>query len=317
MFSADKKLVTISGGTLISDVTAAASQNDVLVTTGTCDCVGLLGALLGGGIGHLTGERGLGVDNVVSMNVVLADGTAETVTAKSPDLYWALRGAAPNFGIVTSAVLRAYPTDSSNPSTAWAGALIFTAEQLDRVLSAIAELTLTSHMALTMTWVLGNNSTPTIIVSVFYHGAEEAGRDAFASLLAIGPVSDGTAITPYKEWNAGSTNACIKGGRKPTWGVSMSRLDPASWLAVYDIWRELVQQPGAERSSVLLNVYPMDKARESPVSSSAYPFRDTVTHFASLTALYTDPTFDDIASSYGTKARAIWRKQDGLAHDST
>lgn len=280
--------------------------------------MGALGAILGGGIGFLTGEYGLGVDNVVSMNVILADGSLRKVTeSSSPDLFWALRGAAPNFGIVASAVLRSYPVESSSSLEAWQGALIYTPAQLDLVLGAISELALTSQMALSMTWILASNGTPSIIVSVFYHGTEAAGRSAFSSLIAIGPVVDGTKIVQYTDWNVGTKMACIKGGRKPTWGVGMSHLDPASWHAVYDVWARLGQEPGAERSSVLLTAYPMDKARQLPVSSSSYPFRDSVYLFASFTASYTDAAFDETALTYGTSARALWQAADGLAHHST
>lgn len=317
-FSDDRKLVTVGGGALISNVTAAGSRNGALVATGTCDCVGMQGAVLGGGIGYLTGEYGLGVDNVVSMNVVLADGSAEIVTWKSsPDLFWALRGAGPNFGIVTSAVFKSHPIGSSNLGTAWTGALVYTPAQLDSVLRVISNLTLTPPMSLSMTWALGDTGQPSIIVSVFYHGTEDAGRAAFASILGIGPVADGTGIVPYNMWNAGSASACAKGGRKPTWGVGMSRLDPASWHAVYDVWAELVGHAGFEHSSVLLNVNPMDTARELPVFSSSFPFRHTVSHFASITALYTDPTLDAMALSYGQKARELWQSADGLVHHST
>lgn len=211
----------------------------------------------------------------------------------------------------------AHPVDSNNPLTAWAGALIYTPAQLDSVLGAIANLTLEPRMSLSMTWVLGVTGQPSIIVSVFYHGTEDAGRAAFVSLLAIGPVSDGTGITPYEMWNAGSATACARGGRKSTWGVGMSCLDTASWLAVYEVWAELVKQAGLEHSSVLLNINPMDKARELPVFSSAFPFLETVSLFASTTAFYTDPALDAIALSYGQKARELWQSSDGLAHHST
>ncbi|KAI0893448.1 hypothetical protein F4806DRAFT_475778 [Annulohypoxylon nitens] len=318
VFSDDKNFVTVGGGALVSNVTTAGAQNGALVATGTCDCVGFLGAVLGGGIGYLTGEYGLGVDNIVSMNVVLADGSAKVVTPKSsPDLFWALRGAGPNFGIVTSAVVKVYPVDNNNPSTAWAGALIYTPTQLDSVLGAIANLTMESHMSLAMTWALSNTSQPSIVVSVFYHGTEDAGRTAFASLFSIGPVSDGTAVTSYETWNVGTTTACIKGGRKPTWAVGMSRLDPTSWHAVYDVWAELAGQPGFEHSSVLVNINAMEKARELPAFSSAFPFRQTVNLFASITASYTDPSLDATALSYGQKSREIWQGGDGLAQHST
>src|SRR3954468_8264350 len=66
-FSADKTQVTFQGGTSISELVEAANQNGVHVPTGNCDCVGALGAILGGGYGRLMGLYGFGVDNLLSV----------------------------------------------------------------------------------------------------------------------------------------------------------------------------------------------------------------------------------------------------------
>jgi FAD/FMN-containing dehydrogenase len=69
-----------------------------------------MGAGLGGGHGRLQGLHGLIADNIVSAEVVLADGEKVTAsTEENPDLYWALRGAGHNFGIVTSFTYKVYP----------------------------------------------------------------------------------------------------------------------------------------------------------------------------------------------------------------
>ena len=71
--------------------------------TGTCSCVSLLGPALGGGHGLQQGRHGLTADHLVNLNVVLANGTTVSVNETShPDLWWAIRGAGHNFGIVTS-----------------------------------------------------------------------------------------------------------------------------------------------------------------------------------------------------------------------
>lgn len=75
--------------------------------TGTCECVSLLGPGLGGGHGWLQGRHGLVADQFVSMNVVLANGKLETIDASS-DLFWAMKGAGHNFGIVTSLTMKVY-----------------------------------------------------------------------------------------------------------------------------------------------------------------------------------------------------------------
>lgn len=77
--------------------------------SGTCECVGFLGPMLGGGHGFLQGYHGLVADNLIEARVVLANGSVVMVSDKSnPDLFWALRGAGHNFGIVTEVTSKIY-----------------------------------------------------------------------------------------------------------------------------------------------------------------------------------------------------------------
>lgn len=72
--------------------------------------MGTLGAGLGGVYGNLLGLHGFSVDNILSLSVVLANGSLVTATEESDgDLFWALRGAGPNFGVVTSVVMKSFP----------------------------------------------------------------------------------------------------------------------------------------------------------------------------------------------------------------
>jgi hypothetical protein len=201
------------------------------------------------------------------------------------------------------------PTDKLN---AWTGPLTFAPSQLEAVINGIA---FAPKMALSLSFL--NLGTPTILVAPFYHGSIGEGRIAFKALLDVGPLTNNTAVLPYQSWNAGSDIACIKGGRRPTFSVRLAKLDTSSWRAAFDVWAQLIQQPGAERSSVLLSVVPMAKARTLSDSSSAYPFRSSLNFHATLTAAYTDPAFDTRALEYGQKARAIWQATDGLVQHST
>lgn len=77
--------------------------------TGTCECTGFLGPALGGGHGVTQGSFGLAVDNFVSARVVLGNGTQINVSANEhKDLWWGLRGAGANFGIVTEVDYKVY-----------------------------------------------------------------------------------------------------------------------------------------------------------------------------------------------------------------
>ena len=77
--------------------------------TGLCECVSFAGPLLGGGHSALQGQHGFAADNLVSAQIVLANGSAATVSAtQNSDLFWAVRGAGHNFGIVTSLEVKVY-----------------------------------------------------------------------------------------------------------------------------------------------------------------------------------------------------------------
>ena len=83
-----------------------------VLATGANECVGIVGAGLGGGHGRYEGLHGLVTDNIIHMNVVLADGSEISVNeTTNADLFWAMRGAGHNFGIVTSLKLRIYPNE--------------------------------------------------------------------------------------------------------------------------------------------------------------------------------------------------------------
>jgi len=76
---------------------------------GNAECVGIMGATLGATIGPFQGLFGLGLDSLLSVRLVTATGQIITVSeTEHPDLFWGLRGAGANFGIVTSATFRVH-----------------------------------------------------------------------------------------------------------------------------------------------------------------------------------------------------------------
>jgi len=108
-----KKTVLVGGGALWRHVDHATHAFGLAVPSGIISTTGVAGLTLGGGIGYLTRRYGLTIDNLLAVEMVLADGRFVTANAKeNADLFWAVRGGGGNFGVVTSFLFKARPVQT-------------------------------------------------------------------------------------------------------------------------------------------------------------------------------------------------------------
>jgi FAD/FMN-containing dehydrogenase len=126
----ERRTAVALGGSLLGDVDHATHGFGLAAPFGIIGTTGVGGLTLGGGIGHLTRKLGLSIDNLISADVVLADGSFVTASEdQHEDLFWALRGGGGNFGVVTALTLRLSPV-----STIVGGPTLFAFERSAEIL---------------------------------------------------------------------------------------------------------------------------------------------------------------------------------------
>ncbi|KAF1942364.1 FAD binding domain-containing protein [Clathrospora elynae] len=318
--AADKKTATIGGGASISDTIAAADMAGALIITGNCNCVGALGAMLGGGYGNLIGEVGFGVDNIISMRVIVATGEILTASATSnPDLFWALRGAGPNFGIVVSATVNAIPATDVD-RTAWINNLFFTPDKLPQVAQAVEDLKLAPEQRVYLVLTSGGpplNEPSILVTGLLRKGTEETGRKAFAPFYDLGPVSQSSAVTPYDHWNDANIGFCGRGGRKPSYSSTIKSMNAQKWPQIWDLYKNF--QAKGPNSAVLVERYNLTKAISAPVGSAAMNEALRRDAFAQAIVIpwYDDASLDAEALKFGSSVRALWTRSTTPNNDPT
>jgi len=125
----------VGGGCTLGEVDHATHAFGLATPSGIFSTTGVGGITLGGGVGHLARTYGLALDNVLEVDVVLADGRFVTANEREyADLFWAIRGGGGNFGVVTSFLFKLHPVD-----TVYAGPMLWPIERSAEVLRWYAD----------------------------------------------------------------------------------------------------------------------------------------------------------------------------------
>ena len=194
------KTVRAQGGTKWGAFDHETQAFGLAAPGGTDLDTGIAGLTLGGGIGWLSGSYGLSCDNLISADVVTADGRSLTASAdKNPDLFWALRGGGGNFGVVTSLEYRLHPVGPM----VLAGLLVYPFDKVREFFALVNELTanIPDEMnIITFLTTLPDGGGKACTILLCYHGAIEEGERVIRPLREFGPpLSDNVRPRTYTE----------------------------------------------------------------------------------------------------------------------
>ena len=214
------RTVRAEGGALWGDCDRETQLFGLAVPGGVVSTTGIAGLTLHGGVGHLRRKHGLSIDNLLSVDIVTADGELRRASAtENEDLFWAVRGAGSNFGVVTSFEFQAHPV---GPMVAVA-AVMYPQEDAREVVAAWRD-----HMAsapdevssLAFFWNVPphepfppeHHGKPVVIVAGVYAGSVEEGEPVVQPLRELGqPLIDLSGPWPWLGLQSGFDDLFPKG----------------------------------------------------------------------------------------------------------
>ena len=217
----DSRRAFAGGGTTWKHLDAATQLHELATTGGMVSSTGIGGLALGGGIGHLVRKYGLTCDNLLSVELVAADGSVVHASkSQNSELFWALRGGGGNFGIVTKFELALHPLGP----IVLGGVIFYPGEQVTQVMKRWRDLL--SHVPDELSTAVSLATAPpapfipeewhnkkVTVVIVCWAGDSAAGEDVVKPLRALGtPITDLVGPIPYLDlqqlldpaWQAGA-----------------------------------------------------------------------------------------------------------------
>ena len=286
-----RRTARAEGGCTWGDLDHATHAFGLATTGGIISTTGVAGLTLGGGIGHLARGQGLSCDNLVSADVVTAEG--ELVTAseeENEDLFWALRGGGGNFGVATSLEFRLAPVGEI-----YGGPIFYPVERAAEVMSfyrefiAAAPEQLGAFFAFQIAPPLPfipeerHGETMCLIVTC-WTGPVEDGETALAPLFDAAPVvADHVGPMPYPALN-GAFDALLPPGLQHYWKADFVRELSDEAIAAH-----VEHGPRVPCVESTMHLYPIDGACHRVGSEeTAFSYRDA--RFACVIAgMWPDP----------------------------
>jgi FAD/FMN-containing dehydrogenase len=221
----ERRVARAQAGCTLGDLDRETQLHGLAAVLGFVSTTGIAGLTVGGGFGYLTRSHGWTCDNLVSMEVVTAEGTVLRASAdENADLFWSLCGGSGNFGVVTSFEYRLYPV---GPQVI-AGAVAWRGEDAPEVLRFYRDLTANAPRELTCVAVMRiappapwlpkeMHGKPIVAMFVCHTGRPEDGEKLVAPIKAFGkPIADILTRRPYAQMQS-LLDATQPKGRRYYW----------------------------------------------------------------------------------------------------
>ncbi|KAJ8106177.1 hypothetical protein ONZ43_g7152 [Nemania bipapillata] len=309
--SEDGKSAAIGGGANVKDTVDKLAALGKRTVTGICESVGISALALGGGHGWLQGQYGLLSDQVISARLVLPNGDLATVSDNShPDLFWAIKGAGHNFGLVTEWQFRVYDDQPQ-----WSYEIfVFSGDKLEALYS-LANEQLKDQPPELVYWgyiirvAEIDPDHPILWFGVIYNGSPEAIKGYAKPFHDIGPLNVQTgqgsihdlAVMTFQDLDG---PGCAYGITALRYPIGLKSYNVAAVRQVYDEIDETFRRvPEVAGSFFLLEGYSTQAVQAIDPATASFPHRDDKILITSYVMYAPDDNITPVAQEFGKKLR--------------
>ncbi len=275
---AGKKRAYVQPGATLGDFDKAVQAHGLATPVGINSTTGISGLTLGDGFGWLTRKYGMTVDNLLSAEVITADGRKMKASEnENNDLFWALRGGGGNFGVVTQFEFQLH---SVGPEVL-AGLIVFPFEQAKSVLKQYRDFIASAPDELNVFVVLRQapplpflpenvHGKKVVVLALFYTGNQAAGQKFVESLRSFGnPYGEHVGAMPYVQWQQIFDPLLTPGARNYWKSHNFTELKDGFFDAIIE-YTDKLPSPQCELFIALLS----GAANRVPTNAMAYGNRD-------------------------------------------
>ena len=296
-----ERTARVEAGLTLGEFDTATQRFGLATTMGVNSDTGIAGLTLGGGFGKLGRKHGLACDNMISADIVTADGRLlHTSADEHPDLFWGIRGGGGNFGIVTAFRYRLHPL---GPTIARAS-VTYDFHRAPEALRAYYEFSRTCPDEISADAALARTAAgePVFGISICFMGPLDEGEPALARALEslrskVAPLDEQTAVVPYLAVQSAG-DSIFPRGRRYYWKAQF--LQEISIAAIDAILAAYIRAPSMASLAVFQQVG--GAIARVPVTQTAYAQRNAL-YDCFPVAIWDDPAGD--AANIGW-ARDFW-----------
>ena len=206
---AGKRRAYVEPGATLANFDEAVQAHGLATPVGINSTTGIAGLTLGGGFGWLTRKYGMTIDNLISVELITAEGKKLRASeTENRDLFWAIRGGGGNFGVVTQFEFQLFPL---GPEIV-AGLIVFPFNQAKQILTKYRQFVDSAPEELNV-WVVLRKAPPlpflpetvhgkeVVVLPIFYCGAVAEAEKLIAPLRGFGTaLGEHIGAQPYSQW---------------------------------------------------------------------------------------------------------------------